>query len=207
MNGTETVTLKAGGKAYQVQFLGAADLPPRAGEFRIRPQGEGEAQQVQVKLDLEFLWSADAAMNETEVLEQIMRSVGLKCIEAYLAGKLGKDKDGTLSTREFIGRRYPDYTSVERFIGSLYDAPGRLTKMCREDVLKILFAAAEDEKQKAGLSVWGILTSSAKRRFYNADLIHDAIMFWESRGLVETVAEKARIRDDSVEQVRSLIGG
>lgn len=204
MNGTETITLAVGPKTYRVRFVGPADVP-RAGRFRI--EGEGEAEDICVRLDLEFLWAADAAMDEAGVTEQVMRTVGIKCVEAYLGGKLEKAEDGVLSVTRFIGRRYPDYTSVERFIGSLYDTPGRLVKMCRDDVLRILLAAAGEEERKSGLSVWDILASPAKRRFYSTELLHDAIVFWEGRGLLETVGESARLRDDRIDRVRSMLGG
>ncbi len=164
MNGRDTVTMQAADKACRVRFLGAgaaAGLDPFVGAFEVTPEGKGTPRVLRVAMEgLKFLWSADAALDADQAAERIMRSVGLLSVEAHLAGRLAPDKSGALQVRDFIGARYPDYTSVERFVGSLYESPGRIQRLCREDVLQALAAHAAEKKTEAdptgpGLTVSG----------------------------------------------------
>jgi len=213
MNGRDTVTLEAGGGRYRVRFLGAgasADLPPFVGAFEVTLADGGEARNLRVALGLAFLWAADAAQNADEVADRIMRTVGLLCVRAHLAGRLETDADGVLQVRDFIGSRYPDYTSVERFVASLYDPPGRIERLCREDLLRRLSAHAEekgskDEPTGPGLTVLGFLAWPQKRRFYAAESARDAVLAWETEGLVETLADRFRLRPDRVDDARALL--
>jgi len=141
---------------------------------------------------------------------RIDRAVGLLCVRAHLAGNLEPDREGVLQIRDFIGSRYPDYTSVERFVGSLYDPPGRIERLCREDLLRRLLAHADekgsDEQPTGpGLTVPGFLAWPEKRRFYSAETVRDAVLAWESEGLVETLADRFRLRPDRVDEARSLM--
>lgn len=214
MNGRDTVTLKAGGAEHRVRFLGAgaaAGLPAFVGAYDVEPGEGGEAREVRIGLGLNFLWSADAAIDADETAERIMRTVGLLCVEAHLGGKLEADKEGVLQIRDFIGTRYPDYTSVERFVGSLYDPPGRIERMCREDFLRCLAAHADEKKSESeptgpGLTVLGFLAWPLKRRFYAPESVRDAILAWERDGLVETVADRARLRPDRLDDAKALLG-
>jgi len=194
MNGRDTVTLVAAGKEHKVRFLGAgaaADLDPFVGAFEVAAEGAGEVRQLRVAMEgLKFLWTADAALDADRAAERIMRSVGLLLVEAYLAGRLPPDKSGVLQVRDFIGTRYPDYTSVERFVGSLYESPGRIQRLAREDVLKALAAHAGEKKTEAdptgpGLTVRDLLAWPGKRRFYSEEEVRDALLAHESDGLVE----------------------
>jgi len=213
MNGRDAVSLNVGGTWYRVHLVGAgaeADLPPFVGAYRVTPEGDGEAREVRVALGLDFLWSADAALDSDEAADRIMRTVGLLCVRAHLAGDLKPGKDGVLQVREFIGRRYPDYTSVERFIGGLYEPPGRIQRLCREDLLRCLAAHAEEkgsEKEPAGpgLTVTGFLAWLGKRRFYSAESVRDAVLAWESEGLVETVADRFGLRRDRLDDAKALL--
>ena len=217
MNGRDTVTLAAGGETSQVRFLGAgaaAGLDPFVGAYRIVPaEGQGgQAQECRVAMaGLDFLWSADAALDADQASERIMRTVGLLCVEAHLAGRLQSDSEGVLQIRDLIGSRYPDYTSVERFVGSLYDPPGRIQRLCREDVLKCLAAHADAKKTDAdptgpGLTVFGILAWPGKRRFYSEESVRDALLGWESEGLIERRDDRYRIAPDRLEDVQVLLG-
>jgi len=147
---------------------------------------------------LKFLWSADAALDADQAAERIMRSVGLLAVESYLAGHLAPDKSGVLQVRDFIGSRYPDYTSVERFVGSLYESPGRIQRLCREDVLQALAAHAAEKKTEAdptgpGLTVPGILAWPGKRRFYADENVRDALLAHESDDLVHRTDDRYRL--------------
>jgi len=214
MNGRDTVTLDVGGARHRARFHGAgaaADLPPFVGAFAVAPAGGGEERALRVALGLSFLWSADAAMDADEAADRIMRTVGLLCVRAHLAGDLEPDKEGVLQIRDFIGRRYPDYTSVERFVGSLYDPPGRIERLCREDLLRCLAAHAEakgsDEQPTGpGLTVGGFLAWPEKRRFYAAESVRDAVLTWETEGLVETLGDRFRLRPDRVDDAKALLG-
>jgi len=213
MNGRDTVTLEVGGSRHRVRFGGAgaaADLPPFVGAFRITPADGGEGRGLRVALGLAFLWAADAAQDADEAADRIMRTVGLLCIRAHLAGRLDPDSGGVLQVRDFIGKRYPDYTSVERFVGSLYDPPGRIQRFCREDLLRCLAAhaeekASEDEPTGPGLTVAGFLAWPEKRRFYSAESVRDAVLEWETEGLVETLADRFRLRPDRLDDARALL--
>ena len=213
MNGRDTVTLEVGGARRRVRFLGAgggADLPPFVGEYEVEQAPAGEVRRVRVGLGVNFLWSADAAIDADELAERIMRTVGLLCIEAHLGGNLEPDKEGVLQIRDLFAERYPDYTSVERFIGSLYDPPGRIERMCREDLLRCLAAHAAEKRSDSepagpGLTVPGFLAWPGKRRFYTAESVRDAILAWESNGLVETVADRARLRPDRLDDAKSML--
>jgi len=213
MNGRDTVTLEVGGKRYRVRLVGAgaaADLPPFVGAFEVAPAEGGESRRVRVALGLDFLWAADAAMDADEAADRIMRSVGLLCVRAHLAGNLEPDREGVLQIRDFIGSRYPDYTSVERFVGSLYDPPGRIERLCREDLLRCLLAHADekwsDEQPTGpGLTVPGFLAWPEKRRFYSAESVRDAVLEWETEGLVETLSDRFRLRPDRLDEARSLM--
>ncbi len=213
MNGRDTVTLDVGGTSYRVRFLGAgaaADLPPLAGAFEV--SGPQETRRVEVGMEgLSFLWSADAARDADEIAEKIMRTVGLLCVEAHLAGDLGPDSDGRLQVRDFIGDRYPDYTSAERFVGTLYDSPGKIERWVRRDVLECLLAHAEakgpsEHPTGPGLTVFEFLAWSEKRRFYTQESVRDALLAWESEGLVEREDDRYRLRPDRLEDARSLLG-
>ena len=202
MNARDTVTLDAAGKEHKVRFLGAgaaADLDPFVGAFEVAPQGAGEVRRLRVAMEgLKFLWTADAALDADRAAEHIMRSVGLLCVEAHLAGRLPPDKSGVLQVRDFIGARFPDYTSVERFVGSLYEPPGRIQRLCREDVLKCLAAHADEKKTDAdptgpGLTVRNILAWPGKRRFYSEEEVRDALLAHESDGLVERRDDRYRL--------------
>lgn len=215
MNGRDTVMLEAGGARHRVRFLGAgaaADLPPFVGAFEVAPaEGQGKGRDIRVALGLDFLWAADADQDADEAAERIMRTVGLLCIEAHLKGNLPAGKDGALSIRDFIGSRYPDYTSVERFVGSLDDSPGRIERLCREDLLRCLVAhaeakASEKEPTGPGLTVLSFQAWPEKRRFYDAETVRDAVVGWETEGLVETVDDRARIRPDRLDDARALLG-
>jgi hypothetical protein len=202
MNGRETVTLVAAGKEHKVRFLGAgaaADLDPFVGAFEAASEGAGEVRQLRVAMEgLKFLWTADAALDADRAAERIMRSVGLLSVEAHLAGRLPPDKSGVLQVRDFIGTRFPDYTSVERFVGSLYESPGRIQRLCREDVLKCLADHAAEKKTAAdptgpGLTVRDMLAWPGKRRFYSEEEIRDALLAHESDGLVERRDDRYRL--------------
>jgi len=202
MNGRDMVILEAASKGHKVRFLGAgaaAGLDPFVGAFEVAPQGAGEVCQLRVAMaGLKFLWSADADLNADQAAERIMRTVGLLCVESHLAGHLQPDREGVLQVRDFIGARYPDYTSVERFVGSLYESPGRIQRLCREDVLKGLAANADEKKTEAeptgpGLTVPGILAWSGKRRFYSDENVRDALLAHESDGLVERRDDRYRL--------------
>jgi len=214
MNGRDTVTLEVAGSRRRVRFLGAgggAGLPPFVGAYEVEETPAGPMREVRVGLGVNFLWSADAAIDADEAAERIMRTVGLLCVEAHLRGNLDPDKAGMLQIRGFIGERYPDYTSVERFVGSLYDPPGRIERMCREDLLRCLAAHAEQkgsasEPTGPGLTVFGFLAWPAKRRFYSPENVRDAVLAWESEGLIETVADRARLRSDRLDDARALLG-
>ena len=214
MNGRDTVTLDVGGSGRRVRFLGAgggAGLPPFVGAYEVEDAPAGPRREVRVGLGLTFLWSADAAIDADEAAERIMRTVGLLCVEAHLQGNLEPDRGGMLQIRDFIGSRYPDYTSVERFVTSLYDPPGRLERLCREDLLRCLAAHAEEKGSDAeptgpGLTVFGFLARPEKRRFYDAETVRDAVLVWESEGLVETVSDRARLRPDRLDDARALLG-
>jgi len=213
MNGRDTVTLGAGGAEHRVRFLGAgaaADLAPFVGAYEMESPGAAP-RQIRVALGLNFLWSADAALDADEMADRIMRTVGLLCVEKYLAGGLKPDKQGVLRVREFIGTRYPDYTSVERFVASLYDPPGRIGRMCREDLLKCLLAHAQEKRSDAaptgpGLTFLGFLAWPRKRRFYSEEDVRDAIVGWESEGLIETVGDRARLKPDRLDDAQTLLG-
>ncbi len=214
MNGRDTVTLEVGGVRRRVRFLGAeggAGLPSFVGAYEVEQAPAGETRQVRVGLGLNFLWSADAAIDADELAERIMRTVGLLCVEAHLDGNLEPDKEGVLQIRDLLADRHPDYTSVERFVGSLYDPPGRIERMCREDLLHCLAAHAagkrsDSEPTGPGLTVLGFLAWPGKRRFYAAENVRDAILAWESDGLVETVADLARLRPDRLDDAKTLLG-
>jgi len=152
MNARDTITIQAADKTYRVRFLGAgaaADLDPFVGAFEVAAEGAGEVRQLRVAMEgLKFLWTADAALDADRAAERIMRSVGLLAVEAHLAGRLAPDPSGTLQVRTLIGARYPDYTSVERFVGSLYDSPGRIQRLVREDVLECLADHADEKKNR-----------------------------------------------------------
>jgi len=202
MNARDTVTLDAAGKEHKVRFLGAgaaADLDPFVGAFEVAPEGAGEVRQLRVAMEgLKFLWTADAALDADRAAERIMRSVGLLAVEAHLAGRLAPDPSGTLQVRTLIGARYPDYTSVERFVGSLYDSPGRIQRLAREDVLKCLADHADEKKTEAdptgpGLTILRILAWPGKRRFYSEEEIRDALLAHESDGLVERRDDRYRL--------------
>jgi len=202
MNGRDTVTLDVAGKPATVRFLGAgaaAGLDPFVGAFEVASEGRGQTRELRVALEgLKFLWDADAALDADQAAERIMRTVGLLCVESHLAGRLAPDKAGTLQVRDFIDSRYPDYTSVERFVGSLYDPPGRIQRLCREDVLKALAAHAAEKKTEAdptgpGLTVRDILAWPGKRRFYSEEEIRDALLAHESDGLVERTDDRYRL--------------
>jgi len=213
MNGRDTVTLDVGGSRHCVRFVGAgaaADLPPFVGAFTIAPADGGEERPVRVALGLDFLWSADAAIDADEAADRIMRTVGLLCVRAHLADSLKPGTDGILQVRDFIGSRYPDYTSVERFVDSLYDSPGRIQRLCREDLLRCLSAHArekgsDDEPAGPGLTVTGFLAWPEKRRFYAAETVRDAVLEWETEGLVETLADRFRLRPDRLDDARALL--
>ncbi|HUU11215.1 MAG TPA: hypothetical protein VM431_11855 [Phycisphaerae bacterium] len=214
MNGRDTVLLKGGGAPYRVRFLGAgagAGLAPFVGAFDVEGMPAGERREVRVALGLNFLWSADAAIDADESAERIMRTVGLLCVEAHLAGRLEPGRDGTLQIRDFIGTRYPDYTSVEMFVASLSEPTGRTDRMCREDLLRCLAEHAQQKRSQAdptgpGLTVAGFLAWPGKRRFYADESVRDAILAWEGEDLVETIADRARIRSDRLDEVRGLLG-
>jgi len=206
MNGRDTATIQAADKTCRVRFLGAgaaAGLEPFVGAFDVAPEGAGVPRTLRVAMEgLKFLWSADAALDADQAAERIMRSVGLLCVESHLAGRLAPDKSGTLQVRDFIGSRYPDYTSVERFVGSLYDPPGRIQRLCREDVLACLAAHAAEKKTAAdptgpGLTVSGILAWPGKRRFYADENVRDALLAHESDGLVERTDDRYRLVPDA----------
>jgi len=214
MNGRDTVAVKAGGKAWRVRFSGAgraAGLPPFVGAYEVTPAEGGEGRTLRVALaGMNFLWAADAALDADEIAERIMRTVGLLCVEAHLAGNLKADKAGDLQVMEFIGKRYPDYTSAERFIGDLYDPPGRLQRLAREDVLRCLASHAEAKKSEAeptgpGLTVFGILAWPEKRRFYSEEDVRDALLAWETEGLVERVDERYRLCPDRLDDVHAVL--
>jgi len=212
MNGRETVTWAIGGTVQRVRFLGAgtaAGLDPFVGAFAVA-SGAGPEAEVRVALGLNFLWAADAALNADEAAERIMRTVGLLCVEAHLAGRLRPDKRGMLQVRDFIGPRYPDYTSVEMFVASLYDPPGKVERWCREDFLRCLVAHASEKGTAShptgpGMTVFGFLAWPLKRRFYGEDDVRDAALYWESQGLVATVGDRARIRPDRLEDGRAML--
>jgi len=214
MNGRDTVTLKAADGERRVRFLGAgggAGLPPFVGAYEVEEAPGGGMQEVRIGLGLNFLWSADAAIDADEAAERIMRTVGLLCVEAHLQGKLEPDKGGMLQIRDLLVGRYPDYTSVERFVGSSYDPPGRIERMCREDLLRCLAAHAQEkgsdsEPTGPGLTALGFLVWPGKRRFYSAETVRDAVLAWESDGLIETVADRARLRPDRLDDARALLG-
>jgi len=202
MNARDTITLDTGGKPVTVRFLGAgaaAGLDPFVGAFEAASEGEGAPRKIRVALEgLKFLWAADAALDADQAAERIMRSVGLLSVEAHLAGRLRPDKSGVLQVRDFIGTRYPDYTSVERFVGSLYESPGRIQRLAREDVLQCLAAHAAEKKTAAdptgpGLTVPGILAWPGKRRFYFDENVRDALLAHESDGLVERTDDRYRL--------------
>jgi hypothetical protein len=204
MNARDTVTIQAADKTYRVRFLGAgaaaaADLDPFVGVFEAASEGAGEVRQLRVAMEgLKFLWTADAALDADRAAERIMRSVGLLAVEAHLAGRLAPDPSGTLQVRTLIGARYPDYTSVERFVGSLYEPPGRIQRLAREDVLKCLADHADEKKTEAdptgpGLTVLRILAWPGKRRFYSEEEIRDALLAHESDGLVERRDDRYRL--------------
>jgi hypothetical protein len=213
MNGRDTVTLHVAGARHRVHFHGAgaaADLPPFVGAFTVTPADGGEGRDVRVALGLDFLWSADAAMDADEAADRIMRTVGLLCVRAHLAGDLEPDKDGVLQVRDFIGAGYPDYTSVERFVGSLYDPPGRIERFCREDLLRCLAAhvdekGSEDAPTGPGMTVTGFLAWPEKRRFYDAETVRDAVLEWGTDVLVETLSDRFRVRADRVDDARALL--
>jgi len=213
MNGRDAVSLDVGGNRYHVQLVGAgpaADLPPFVGAYRVTPDG-GEAREVRVALGLDFLWTADAALDADEAADRIMRTVGLLCVRAYLGGGLEPGKDGVLQVRDFIGDRYPDYTSVERFVGSLYDPPGRIERLCREDLLRCLVAHAGDKGSETepagpGLTAAAFLAWPGKRRFYSAESVRDAILAWEADGFAETVDDRVRLRPDRLDNAKALLG-
>lgn len=215
MNGRDTVTLGPEGERRCVRFLGAgpaADLPPFTGAYEVRPLEGNEAARVRVGMDgLQFLWAADAALDAGDAAERIMRTVGLLCVEAHLAGTLQPDVEGTLQVRDFIGARYPDYTSVERFVGSLHDPPGRIERLAREDVLRCLATHAEEKGTEdapagPGLTVGGIRAWPGKRRFHSDEDLRDAILGWEGEGLVEWSDDRVRLRPDRLEEVRAILG-
>jgi hypothetical protein len=204
MNARDTVTIQAADKTYRVRFLGAgaaaaADLDPFVGVFEAASEGAGEVRQLRVAMEgLKFLWTADAALDADRAAERIMRSVGLLAVEAHLVGRLAPDPSGTLQVRTLIGARYPDYTSVERFVGSLYEPPGRIQRLAREDVLKCLADHADEKKTEAdptgpGLTVLRILAWPGKRRFYSEEEIRDALLAHESDGLVERRDDRYRL--------------
>ncbi|MFO8014461.1 MAG: hypothetical protein R6X20_14280 [Phycisphaerae bacterium] len=213
MNGRNTVTLEVAGTRHRVRFEGAgaeAGLPPFVGAFTVTPAEGGEGRDLRVALGLDFLWSADVAMDADEAADRIMRTVGLLCVRAHLAGDLEADNDGTLQVRDFIGDGYPDYTSVEKFVGSLYDPPGRIERFCREDLLRCLSAHAdekgsEDEPTGPGLTVARFLAWPEKRRFYASETVRDAVLEWETEGLVETLADRFRLRPDRLDDARALL--
>lgn len=215
MNGRDTVTLSVGGEPRRVRFLGAgavADLPPLTGAFEMTAPGErGDASEVRVAMEgLGFLWSADSALDAEDVAERIMRTVGLLCVEAHLSGDLEPDSDGRLQVRDFIGDRYPDYTSAERFIGTLYDSPGKTERWVREDVLRCLAAHADEKATDEhptgpGLTVQGFLAWPAKRRFYSAESVRDALLAWESEGLVARDDDHYRLKRDRLDDARALL--
>jgi hypothetical protein len=214
MNGRDTVTLAVGGASQRARFLGAgsaADLPPFVGAYEVAPAGGGEGRQVRIGVGLNFLWAADAAIDADEIADRIMRTVGLLCLEAHLAGRLKADQQGVLQVRDFIGSRYPEYTSAEMFVASLYDSPGRIERLCREDVLRCLADHADAKKAEGqptgpGLTVFGILAWPGKRRFYSEESVRDALLGWESQGLVAWTGDRVRIRPDRLDDVRSLLG-
>jgi hypothetical protein len=215
MNGRETVALKAGGAEWRVRFLGAgsvADLPPFTGAFEVAPAAGGPPRTLRVAMEgLKFLWGADAAMDADEIAQRIMRAVGLLAVEAHVAGRLQADKAGALQVRDFIGTRYPDYTSVERFIGDLYDPPGKIARMAREDVLGCLADHARQKRSDAaptgpGLTVLGIQAWPGKRRFYSEEDLRDALLGWETEGVVERMDERYRIRADRLDDAQALLG-
>ncbi|HUX01066.1 MAG: hypothetical protein WBD63_02055 [Phycisphaerae bacterium] len=200
MNGRDTVTIQAAGKPVAVHFLAAAaGLEPFVGAFEVAPEEAGQGRVLRVAMEgLKFLWSADAALDADQAAERIMRSVGLLAVESYLAGHLAPDKSGVLQVRDFIGSRYPDYTSVERFVGSLYESPGRIQRLCREDVLQALAAHAAEKKTEAdptgpGLTVPGILAWPGKRRFYADENVRDALLAHESDDLVHRTDDRYRL--------------
>jgi len=202
MNARDTITIQAADKTYRVRFLGAgaaADLDPFVGAFEVAAEGAGEVRQLRVAMEgLKFLWTADAALDADRAAERIMRSVGLLAVEAHLAGRLAPDPSGTLQVRTLIGARYPDYTSVERFVGSLYDSPGRIQRLVREDVLECLADHADEKKTETdptgpGLTILRILAWPGKRRFYSEEEIRDALLAHESDGLVERRDDRYRL--------------
>jgi len=214
MNGRDTVTLNAAGAEWRVRFLGAGagdGLPPFVGAYEVGPASGGDRREVRVALGLDFLWSADAALDADETAARIMRTVGLLCLEAHLAGRLQADRQGVLQVRDFIGSRFPDYTSAEMFIGSLYDPPGRLDRLAREDVLRCLAAHAEERRSDAepagpGLTVLGLAAWPRKRRFYGEETLRDALLAWEAEGLVERRDDRYRLRPDRLDDARALLG-
>ena len=214
MNGRETVTLRTGGAEHRVRFLGAgaaAGLAPFVGAFEVAPAAGGNARTLPVALaGLNFLWTADAALDADAAAERIMRTIGLLAVEAHLAGRLDPDQDGALQVRAFIGARYPDYTSVERFVGSLYDPPGRLERLAREDVLRCLAAHAEAKKSETdptgpGLTVLAFQAWPGKRRFYAEEDLRDALLVWETEGLVERRDDRYRLRPDRLDEVQAML--
>jgi len=215
MNGSDTVTLKAGGTLHRVRFLGAgagAGLPPFVGAYEVSPpEGGAGPREIRVALGLNFLWGADAAIDADASAERIMRTIGLLCVEAHLSGALKPDKQGVLKVRDFIGTRYPDYTSIEMFVTSLYDPAGRTARMCREDVLRCLLAHAREKRPDAeptgpGLTLLGILAWPGKRRFYSDEHVRDALLAWETDGLTERVGERVRLRPDRLDDAHALVG-
>jgi hypothetical protein len=213
MNGRDTVTLQVAGRRFRVRFEGAGaevDLPPFVGAFRVAPADGGEGRGIRVALGLDFLWSADAAMDAGDAADRIMRTVGLLCVRAHLAGDLEPDKEGVLQVRDFIGRRYAEYTSVEKFVGSLYDPPGRIERFCREDLLRCLLAHADqkgsDETPTGpGLTVSRFLAWPETRRFYASETVRDAVLEGETEGLVETESDRFRLRPDRLDDARALL--
>ncbi len=207
MNGRDSVTLEAGGAAWRVRFRGAGpdvDLPPFVGAFEVSPVEGGEGRTLRVTLGLDFLWSADAALNAGEAAEKAMRTIGVLCVEACLAGTIEPDAEGHLQVRDFIGDREPEYTSVERFIGSLYDPPGRIERMARRDVLRCLLEKA-DADPEARLQTREVLAWSGKRRFYDEETARDALAALERDGLVEQGGQGARIPPDRLNEARATL--
>jgi len=219
MNGRDTVTLKVGARRWRVRLggvEGGAGGGSMTGDFCVTPFDEGNeptgpSTDLRVVADVAFLWSADLVQDAEAAADRLMRTVGLLCVEAHLAGRLAPDRGGVLKVSTFIGRRYPDYTSVERFVGSLYDPPGRLARLCREDLLGCLLEHAEtqatDEAPAGpGVTVGAFLAWPGKRRFYSAEAVRDAVLALEEDGLVETVEERVRIRPDRLSEARDLAG-
>jgi hypothetical protein len=96
------------------------------------------------------------------------------------------------------------------FVASMYDPPGRIERMCREDVLRCLAAHAEQKRSASdpagpGVTVVGCLAWPGKRRFYSEENVRDALLAWESEGLIETVGERARLRPDRLDDVQAML--